>query len=116
MRQCHITTFCTCSPLLLLYVVLFLQFIYPPRHRRIQILWLAFTNRFSFICIFYSNIHIWLYIRTIDLSCDIEKIDSQTIKILIKVRTKVCSDTKENILYGNYYSNGISSIKLRIPQ
>ena len=36
--------------------------------------------------------------------------------ILIKFRTKVCSNRKENTFYGNYYSNRTSSIKLGIPQ
>ena len=36
--------------------------------------------------------------------------------ILIKIRTKVCSNRKENTFYENYYSNGISSIKLGMPK
>ena len=36
--------------------------------------------------------------------------------ILIKIRTKVCSNRKENTFYGNYYSNGTSSIKLGMPK
>ena len=36
--------------------------------------------------------------------------------ILIKCRTKVSSNRKGNTFYGNYYSKGISSIKLGIPQ
>ena len=35
---------------------------------------------------------------------------------LIKFRTKIYSNRKENAFYGNYYSNGISSIKFGIPQ
>ena len=72
-RQCHITTFRTCSPLVLLHLVLFLRFISPPRQLRIKILKLAFAIRFSFIYIFYGSIHIWLCTRTIALSGDIEK-------------------------------------------
>ena len=73
MRHCHITTFRTCSPLILLHLVLFLRFIFPPWQSRIQIPKLAFAIRLLFICIFYGSIHIWLYTRTIDLSGDIEK-------------------------------------------
>ena len=74
MRQCHITTFRTCFPLVMFHVVLFLRFISPPREFRIQILKLAFLIRFLFICIFYGSIHIWLYIPVINLSGDAEKI------------------------------------------
>ena len=73
MHQCHITTFCACSPLILLHMVLFFVFIFPPRQLRNQILKLAFAIRFLFICIFYSSIHIWLYTCIIDLIGDIEK-------------------------------------------
>ena len=73
MCQCHIKTFRTCSPLLLLHVVLFLCFFFRPRQSRIQILKLAFAIRLLFICIFYGSIHIWLHTRTSDLSGDIEK-------------------------------------------
>ena len=73
MCQCHITTSCTCSPLVLLHLVLFLRFIFRPRQSRIQILTLAFAIRLLFICIFYGSIHSWLHTRTIDLSNDIEK-------------------------------------------
>ena len=73
MRQCHITTFHTCSPLVLFHLVLFLRFIFRPRQSGIQILNLAFAIRLLFICIFYGSIHIWVYTRTIDLSGDIEK-------------------------------------------
>ena len=73
LRHCHITTFRTCSPLVLLHLVLFLRFIFRPRPSRIQILKLAFAIRLLFICIFYGSIHIWLYTRIIDLSGDIEK-------------------------------------------
>ena len=71
--QCHMTTFRTCSPLVLLYMVLFLCFIFPPQQFRIQILKLAFAISLSLICIFYCSIHIWLYTHTIDLSGDIKK-------------------------------------------
>ena len=80
MRQCHRTTFRTCSPLILLYLVLFLRFIFRPRQFRI--LKLAFAIRILFICIFYGSILIWVYTHiwlcihiwlcTIDLSSDIE--------------------------------------------
>ena len=73
MRQCHITTFRTCFPLVLLHVVSFLHFIFRPHKFRIQILKLAFAIRLLFICVFYCSIHIWSYTRTIDLSGDIEK-------------------------------------------
>ena len=73
MCQCHITTFRTCSSLVMLRLALFLSFISPSHQFRIQILKLAFAISFSFICIFYGSIHIWLYTRTIDLSGDIEK-------------------------------------------
>ena len=73
LRHCHITTFRTCSPLVLLYLVLFLRFISRLQPSRIQILKLAFAIRLLFICIFYGSIHIWLYTRIIDLSGDIEK-------------------------------------------
>ena len=70
-HQCHIMTFCTCSPSVLLPLILFLRS--PPKQIKIQILNLAFAIRFSFICIFYSSIHIWLYTCTIALSGDVEK-------------------------------------------
>ena len=70
MYQCHITTI---SPLVLLHMVLFFRFIFPPGQFRNQILKLAFAIRLLFICIFYGSIHIWLYTRIIDLSGDIEK-------------------------------------------
>ena len=70
MHQCHLMTFCTCSPLVLLHMVLYFRFIFPPRQLRNQILKLAFAIRFLFICIFYGSIHIWLYTRVIDLSGD----------------------------------------------
>ena len=73
MRQCHITTFRTCFPLVMFHVVLFLRFISPPREYRIQILKLAFLIRYLFICIFYGSIYIWLYIPVIDLRGDAEK-------------------------------------------
>ena len=73
MRQCHIATFRTCFPLVLLHLVLFLRLIFPPRQFRIQILKLAFAIRLLFICMFYGSIHIWLYNSIIDLSGDIEK-------------------------------------------
>ena len=73
MRQCHITTFRTCYPLVLLHLVLFLRLFFRPRQSRIQILKLEFAIRLFFICIFYGSIHIWLHTRTIDLSCDTEK-------------------------------------------
>ena len=69
MRQSHITTFRTCSSLVLLHLILFLRSIFAlrktflPRQFRIQILKLAFAIRLSFICIFCG----------IDLSGDIEK-------------------------------------------
>ena len=72
MHQCHITTFCTCSPLVLLHVVLFFRFSFPPLQFRYQILKLAFEIRLLFTCIFYGSIHIWLYTRIIDLSGDVE--------------------------------------------
>ena len=72
MCQCHITTFCTCSPLVLLHLVLFLRFIFHLRQFRIQILKLAFANRLLFISIFYGSIHIWLNTCMTDLSGDIE--------------------------------------------
>ena len=49
------------------------MFISPPQQFRIQILKLAFAITFSFIFIFYGNIHIWLYTRTINLRDDIKK-------------------------------------------
>ena len=78
MRQCHITTFRTFSPLVVLHLVLFLRFIFPPQQFRIQILVfaiykLAFAIRLLFICIFYGSIYFWLYTRTVDLSGDIER-------------------------------------------
>ena len=73
-RQCHITTFRTCSPLVLLHLVLLLRFIFHLRQFRIQILKSAFANRLLFICIFYGSIHIWLNTRMTDLSGDIENI------------------------------------------
>ena len=73
MHQCHITTFCTCSPLVLLHKVLFFRFIFPPRQFRNQILQLAFAIRLLFICTFYGSTHIWLYTHIIGLSGDIEK-------------------------------------------
>ena len=73
MHQYHIMTFCTCSPLVLLHIVLFFRFIFPPRQLKNQILKLPFAIRLLFICIFYGSIHIWLYTRIIDLSVDIEK-------------------------------------------
>ena len=73
MCQCHITTFCTCS-LVLLHLVLIFRFLSPPGQFRVQILRLLFANRFSFICIFYGSILVlWLYTRAIDLSGDIKK-------------------------------------------
>ena len=69
----HNVFFRTCSPLLLLHLVLFLRFIFCLRQSRIQILRLAFAIRLLFICIFYGIIHIWLYTCTIDLSGDIKK-------------------------------------------
>ena len=73
MRQCHITTYRTCSPLVLLHLVLFLRFIFRSRQSRIQILKLVIAMRLSFICIFYGSIHILSHTRTIDLSGEIEK-------------------------------------------
>ena len=73
MRQYHITTFSTCSHLVLLYLELFLRFMSLPRQLEIQVLKLAFPIRFSFICIFYGSIHIWLYTCTIDQGSDIKK-------------------------------------------
>ena len=73
MRKCHITTFPTCSPLVLLHLVLYLRFIFCPRQSRNQILKLAFAIRLLSICNFYGSIHICLYTRTIDPSGDIEK-------------------------------------------
>ena len=64
MCQCHITTFRTCSPLVLLYLILFLRFFSPLWQFRIHILKLHLQ---------YGGIHIWLYIRTINMSGDIEK-------------------------------------------
>ena len=61
------------SRCVLLHLVSYLRFISRPRQFRIQILNLAFAFRFSFICIFYSSIHIWFYTRTIDLRGNIEK-------------------------------------------
>ena len=43
MCQRHIITFCTCSPLVLLRLVIFLQLISAPRLFRIQILKLEFV-------------------------------------------------------------------------
>ena len=71
MRQCNITTLCTCSLLVLLPLVLLLQFISPQRQFRIQILKVEFAISSTYI--FYGSIHIWLYTCTIDLSSDIEK-------------------------------------------
>ena len=71
MRQCNITTLCTCSLLVLLPLVLLLQFISPRRQFRIQILKVEFAISSTYI--FYGSIHIWLYTCTIDLSSDIEK-------------------------------------------
>ena len=73
MRQCHITTFCIFSPLVLLHQVLFLRIISPPRQFRIKILKVAFTIQFLFMCIFNVSIHIWSYTRTVDRSGYIEK-------------------------------------------
>ena len=71
MRQCNITTLCTCSLLVLLPLVLLLQFISPRRQFRIQILKVEFAISSTYI--FYGSIHIWLYTCTIDLSSNIEK-------------------------------------------
>ena len=71
MRQCNITTLCTCSLLVLLPLVLLLRFISPPRQLRIQILKVEFAISFTYI--FYGSIRIWLYTCTTDLSSDIEK-------------------------------------------
>ena len=71
MRQCNITTLCTCSLLVLLPLVLLLQFISPRRQFRIQILKVEFAISSTYI--FYGSIHIWLYTCTIDLSSDMEK-------------------------------------------
>ena len=73
MSQCHVATFRTCSPLVLLHLVLFLRFISPPQQFRIQFLKLAFPMRFLFICFCYASIHIWLHTRTIDPGGDLEK-------------------------------------------
>ena len=72
MHHCHLTTVCPCSPLVLLHMVLFFRFIFPPRQFRNQILKLAFAIRLSFIFIFYSSIHICLYTRIFDLTGDIQ--------------------------------------------
>ena len=69
MYQCHITTI---SPLVLLHMVLFFRFTFPPGQFRNQILKLAFAIRLVFICIFYGSIDIWLYTCIFDLSGDIE--------------------------------------------
>ena len=66
-------TFCIFSLLVPLHLVLLVRFISPPRQLKIQILELAFKIWFSFTCIFYGSIHIWLYTYTIDLNGDIEK-------------------------------------------
>ena len=66
-------TIFTCSPLILLHMVLFLRFIFPSRQFRNQILKLAFAVRLLSICIFHVSIQIWLYTRKIDLSGEIEK-------------------------------------------
>ena len=58
MRQCDMTTFRTCSYLVLLHLVLFLRFIFPLPQFRIQSLNLAFAITFLFMCIFYGSIHI----------------------------------------------------------
>ena len=71
MRQCNITTLCTCSLLVLLPLVLLLQFISPRRQFRIQILKVEFAISSTYI--FYGSIHICLHTCTIDLSSDIEK-------------------------------------------
>ena len=73
MHHCHLTTVCPCSPLVLLHMVLFFCFIFPPLQFRNQILKLAFAIRPSFIFIFYGSIHIWLYTRIFDLNGDIQK-------------------------------------------
>ena len=73
MHQCHIATFCTCSPLILLHMALFFCFIFPPWQFKNQILKQAIAIRLLFIRIFYGSVHVWLYARMIDLSGDIEK-------------------------------------------
>ena len=73
MHQCNMTTFCISSFLFRLHLVLLVRFISPPRQLIIQILKLAFAIWFSFICIFYGSIHIWLYTCTTDHSGDTEK-------------------------------------------
>ena len=72
-RQCHITTFCTFSPLVLLHQILFLRIISPPRQLRIKILKVAFTMKFLFMFIFNVSIHFWSYTRTVDRSGYIAK-------------------------------------------
>ena len=57
-RQCQITPFRTCSPLVLLHLVLFLRYNSPPRQFRIQTLKLAFAMHLSR----YSRINIWFII------------------------------------------------------
>ena len=58
-HQCHITTFCICSPLVLLHMVLIFRFIFPPRQ---------FRNHFESQHLeleldFYSYVYlIWLFI------------------------------------------------------
>ena len=73
MCQCHITTLRTCSPLVLLLLVLFLPFCFSSA---------TIQNSFSKVSIcnwtfvqykFYDSTHIWLYTCIIDLSGDIEK-------------------------------------------
>ena len=72
MQQCHIANSYTCSPLVLLRLVLFLQFLSPPWQFRIKIQKFALLIRFSVICIFYGTTYIWLHTHKIHVSADIE--------------------------------------------
>ena len=73
MHQCHLTTFRTCSPLVLLPSSIIFTICFSSTTIQNSDSKVAFTIRFSFICIFYGGTHIWSYNCTIDLSGDTEK-------------------------------------------
>ena len=82
MRQRHITNSCACSPLVLLHLVLFLQFVSPPWQFRINIKKFALLIRFSVICIFYDTTHFWLHTHRIDVGDIIEKLPRPSFSLL----------------------------------
>ena len=82
MRQCHITNSCACSPLVLLHLVLFLQFVSPLWQFRIKIQKFALLIRFSVICIFYDSTHFWLHTHRIDVSDVIAKLPRPSLSLL----------------------------------